>query len=331
MIIIFAVCCVDSLQGLVSHARRGVLRKISSQEANEKVSSGEALGFAHLRFMPKSSSLRPIVNLSKRMKVAGSGCRRLAINWQLLDLQKVLTYERQRRPGIVGASVFSLDDIYSAWKSFVDGRRARGDDRPLYFVKVDIENCYDSIDQNKLYDIVKTVVQGDYVVRRYVSVVEAGGRLRRTNHRDATCVADFQPTFVRFVKERVEGQRSGGAHHDALFVDQVLHAHEDAESLLRKLRSHLFHSVVKVGGRYFVQSQGIAQGSAVSTLLCNIYYGRMEANYINVDRDSELLMRQVRVQQPYTFDMLYCCTFFYDFPAAVSVTFAASPCPLPRK
>jgi len=271
--------------------QQGTLRKITSQEADKKVSSGLALGFASLRFMPKSSSLRPIINLSKKMKVTGSP------NWQLLDLQNVLTYERQRCPSILGASVFSLDDIYTAWKKFVVSRRTRGDDRPLYFVTVDIENCYDSIDQHKLYDIISSVIQDDYVIRRYVSVLEAGGRLRRTYHRDATSLADFQPSFVRFVKERAEER---GAHN-AFYVDQVLHAHEDAASLLRKLKSHLFHSVVKVGQRYFVQSRGIAQGSAVSTLLCNIYYGKMEASYITVCRDTELLLRQVRQLRLYVY------------------------------
>jgi len=290
-------------QGLISYRQQGTLQKISSQEVVEKVSSGVALGVASLRFMPKSSSLRPIINLSKRTKVAVSGSRESTVNWQLLDLQNVLTYERQRRPDVVGASVLSLDDIYAMWKMFVDSRHTRGDNRPLYFVKVDIENCYDSINQKKLYDILTTVLQGDYVIRRYVSVVEAGGRLRRTYHRDATSLADFQPSFVRFVKDRVEDR---GAHN-AFFVDQVLHAHEDAASLLRKLRSHLFHNVVKVCRRHFVQSQGIAQGSAVSTLLCNIYYGKMEASYITICKDTEVLMRQVCLLFIYySFDILHC-------------------------
>ena len=278
--------------------QQGTLRKITSQEADKKVSSGLALGFASLRFMPKSSSLRPIINLSKKMKVSGSP------NWQLLDLHNVLSYERQRCPSIIGASVFSLDDIHTAWKKFVVSRRTRGDDRPLYFVTVDIENCYDSIDQHKLYDIVSSVIQDDYVIRRYVSVLETGGRLRRTYHRDATSFADFQPSFVRFIKERAEERDA----HNAFYIDQILHSHEDAASLLCKLKSHLFHSVVKVGQRYFEQSQGIAQGSAVSTLLCNIYYGKMEASYITVCRDTEVLLRQVRlyVYWQYIFDTLCC-------------------------
>ena len=287
------------LQGLASYIKQKTLRKVSSQQANETLSSGAALGFASLRFMPKLTSLRPIINLSKRTKTAGPGSRESTVNWQLMDLQNVLAYERQRCPDIVGASVFSLDDIYTAWKRFVDGRRSRADDRPLYFVKVDIENCYDSIDQRKLYNILSTVLRDDYVVRRFVGVTEAGGHLRRTYHRDATSLTDFQPSFLRFVSDRADAR---GAHN-AFFVDQVIHSHENSASLLRKLSSHLFHSVVRVGRQYFVQSQGIAQGSAVSTLLCNIYYGRMEATHINICRDTELLMRQVKT-------LMYCMPIY---------------------
>jgi len=67
--------------------------------------------------------------------LGGSWSRESAINWQLLDLQSVLTYERQRHPQIVGSSVSSLDDIYTAWKRFIEGRCMRSDQRPLYFVK----------------------------------------------------------------------------------------------------------------------------------------------------------------------------------------------------
>ena len=149
--------------------------------------------------------------------MAGPGCRESTVNRQLLDLQKVLTYERQRCPQIVGSSVFSLDDVYVAWKRFVECRRACGNEEPLYFVKVDIENCYNSINQSKLLDILATVLRDSYVVRRYVMVVEIGGRLRRTFHRDATCLADYQPNFVHYIRDQAKQHGS----HDAFFIDQV--------------------------------------------------------------------------------------------------------------
>lgn len=48
----------------------------------------------------------------------------------------MLNYERLRRPGLLGASVLGMDDIYRAWQAFVLPLRARGPVAPLYFVKV---------------------------------------------------------------------------------------------------------------------------------------------------------------------------------------------------
>ena len=48
----------------------------------------------------------------------------------------MLNYERLRRPGLLGASVLGMDDIYRAWQAFVLPLRAQGPVPPLYFVKV---------------------------------------------------------------------------------------------------------------------------------------------------------------------------------------------------
>ena len=50
----------------------------------------------------------------------------------------------------------------------------------------------------------------------------------------------------------------------------------------------------KAGGHYYLQKQGICQGSVVSTLLCSFYYGTMEKEYLPpVLEGEEILMRQV--------------------------------------
>lgn len=224
----------------------------------------------------------------------------MAINHQLRDLRQVFTLKRlqqqqqqENQPTALASSVFSLDDIYCRWKQFCELRRRRQDQRPLYFVKVDIEECYDSIDQCRLFEIASRLLDkmDEYVIRRYVTVVAANGRLKRSFQRQATSLTDFQPSFVRFVQHKVNERNWS----NMIFVDQVLHAQVNASTLLRQLESHLFNNIVKVNRRrYFKQVRGIAQGSVLSTLLCDIYYSDMEANRITVNEAEELLMRQVR-------------------------------------
>ena len=51
-------------------------------------------------------------------------------------LFSVLNYERVQRPGLLGASLLGMDDIYRAWRDFVLRVRAQDPEPQLYFVKV---------------------------------------------------------------------------------------------------------------------------------------------------------------------------------------------------
>jgi len=212
----------------------------------------------------------------------------MPINYQLRDLHQIFTSKRML---YCGSSVVTLDDIWTRWKRFVDSRKSRNDDRPLYFVKVDIEDCYDSIDQCRMFEIASRLLceSDGYAVRRFVTVISAGGRLKRTFHRDATPLADFQPSFMRFVRKKIDERQL----NNTIFVDRVWYGRHSTVTLLNRLRAHLFHNIVSVDRQHLRQVRGIAQGSVLSTLLCDIYYGDMEMNRITVNEDEELLMRQV--------------------------------------
>lgn len=49
---------------------------------------------------------------------------------------------------------------------------------------------------------------------------------------------------------------------------------------------------LQVGKAWYRQTQGVSQGSVLSTLLCSFYYGAMETDIISVAPD-DLLMRLV--------------------------------------
>jgi telomerase reverse transcriptase len=273
---------------LADHLNKGIFQQIDASEATSLVNSGKSLGIATMRFLPKSKSLRPIVNMSRRQKIKHFES---TINNQLLDCQQVIKNAKECYKVVTGSSVSGLDDIYSRWKKFVELRKQRNDCRPLYFVKADIEDCYNSISQNLLYEIVSKCFKrsDDYIVRKYVSVVVAGGRLKRKFFREAVPSVNFCPSFLEFVQKKIDERKS----NNTVFVDQLLLVQMNAEELLKRLKSHIFHGITKVGRRYFKQIRGIGQGSVISTLLCDIYYGKMEADLLTVDSEMEILMRQV--------------------------------------
>ena len=63
----------DLQMGLFSgYTSSGMLLEIPATEAQSLLTTGQVLGFAQLRLLPKRTSVRPIVNLGKRATIGPS-------------------------------------------------------------------------------------------------------------------------------------------------------------------------------------------------------------------------------------------------------------------
>lgn len=83
---------------------------------------------------------------------------KLPVNKQLLDIHRIMTFIKDTNLSVVGHGKFGMADVLVAWRNFVQKWREAG--KPgLFFAKTDIVNCFDSIQQEKLYDIVKRVIE----------------------------------------------------------------------------------------------------------------------------------------------------------------------------
>ncbi|XP_063435876.1 telomerase reverse transcriptase-like [Mytilus trossulus] len=266
--------------------KRNIIKLITEDSAKQLIIERQSLGVATLRFFPKSKGLRPIINLGRQQTLFG--IPGLPINKQLLNLLQVLSLIKKMHPHVVGAAKFGQDEVYRTWKSF-----AVKQSLPLYFVKTDISSCYDEILQQKLFCIVKNIfnnpeiVEDDFIIRRYVKIVNEGGVIKRKFVRKAFQLGDYRSDFVKFLRHQNQEDNS----HNIVFVDQVVTQQETRECLLRQLHCHIFHNIIKIGKTYYKQSKGISQGSVISTLLCNMYYGEMERQFPIYE--GEVMMRIV--------------------------------------
>lgn len=179
---------------LASLDENGMFRRVSDKTA-KAILGRRTLGYSRIRLLPKLTSMRIIMNMGRRpnpahVKAAGgtyADC--LSVNQQLTNLFHVLTFEKKRQPEPLGASVFGMDDIYKRFKPFVLGLRqpaAEFDggppvvETPVFFVSVDVKNCFDTIKQDKLFRIVEDALKSEtYLVRRFVTIISAGRRLRK--------------------------------------------------------------------------------------------------------------------------------------------------------
>ncbi|XP_032965770.1 telomerase reverse transcriptase isoform X2 [Rhinolophus ferrumequinum] len=210
--------------GIRQHLDRVQLQEVSDKEVQRLRAAGPALLQSRLRFLPKPSGLRPIVNMRY---VVGAGTLRKDkkvqhVTSQIKTLFGVLNYERARRPGLLGASVMGLDDIHRAWRAFALRVRAQDPAPQLYFVKVDVTRAYDTLPQDRLLQLVANVIgppEHTYCMRQYAVVQRSAcGHVRKSFKRHVSTLTDLQPYMRQFVQHLQETS----SLRDAVIIEQVL-------------------------------------------------------------------------------------------------------------
>ncbi|CAG5119103.1 unnamed protein product, partial [Candidula unifasciata] len=245
------------------------LRKVSESWVQAKLKEEKCLGVCSVRFLVKSSSLRPIVNLSRVTN------NRASVNNHLKALLHVLTFEREQTPEVFGATVLNVEEIHAKWRLFVSECK-KYNVQELYFVKVDIEKCFDTINPCLLYSIISRIIKRSfYRIYKFRKHVRLNGQIKSVYFESCKYASEIYCNK----KKKIE---SCGSY----VVTR--------EVLLKKLCALLFCFVAKVGSQHYVQTLGIPQGSLLSSILCGAYYGHMDQVFLNgVRGEDDFLVRLV--------------------------------------
>lgn len=264
------------------------------------------IGYGALRLLPKSTGIRPVLNLRRRMMQQSRTGKKDAylgpsINSLVTPIYNVLNYEKEREPMRLGSAMQSVRDIHPRLKSFKERlqlQEGSGSEKPLYFVKLDIQSCFDTIPQHKLVKLIEQVVSEDtYHISKHVEVSPANelntyrgvGRrkpIRKFVGRAAP--ADKPQHLPDFISS------SAGNKINTVFTDTTVQKKHQADELLNLLEEHVRNNLVKIGRKYFRQRNGIPQGSVLSSLLCNFFYGELERKVLGfLQCDRAQLLRLV--------------------------------------
>jgi len=169
---------------------------------------------------------------------------------------------------------------------------------PLYFAKVDVQSCFDTIPQKRLLSMVEGLLSMDeYQTGKHVEIRPLG-QLQRLNgqHVNPLPVKRYvahsegvgqAQSFDRLVQDKFVGTKA-----NTIFVDTAAQHVETKDNLMQLLREHVERNIVQIGKRYYRQKSGIPQGSVLSSILCNFFYAELERDILGFALDEgSLLLR----------------------------------------
>lgn len=167
---------------------------------------------------------------------------------------------------------------------------------PLYFAKVDVQSCFDTIPQSRLVSMIDSLMSLQaYQTGKHVEISPLGPLQRLDGqHIDpmpltryvahSGAAADMN-SFSELVQNKLVGTKA-----NTVFVNTNLHRVETKDDLMQLLREHVERNLVKIGKRYYRQKTGIPQGSVLSSILCNFFYAELERDVLSFVLDNDCLL-----------------------------------------
>ncbi|KAF3056288.1 Telomerase reverse transcriptase [Daldinia childiae] len=260
----------------------------------QQILNSRALGFGQIRLLPKEIGMRPIMNLRKRVALRGkSKALGAGINRILAPAHAILQLEKTINPQKLGATMFSVGDIYKRVKPFKLKVTRPGVE--FYFAKVDVQSAFDTIPQAAIVSLLASIPQQRrYRVSTHVEVAsnlisQAGNKSKSkpVKRWPSAAISDRDnSTFMQHLESKWATTKK-----DTVFVNRWNKYYETSE-LLQLVASHIQQNLVKIGKKFYRQREGIPQGSILSSTLCNYFYADLEIHILPfLDSEDCLLLR----------------------------------------
>lgn len=267
------------------------LRPVPASELNESTSS------SFVRVVPKKSenleNCRIIMRLGTPLEPDKPWT---SVNWTLRPIFNALRTSMKAYHVYGRAHVHSVPHMLDRLARF----RKQHNSRPVYYVKLDAEKCFDLLDRNIALELAAKLLQDEnywhYNYRQYDFRVArlAQDRNSLSSYRGTWCDLVRGTSMPHFRPENLPL-----SHKNGIQILQRLQILRKREELFALLRSHLHNCHINLSpqtrkeGDLYTIIRGIPQGSSMSTMLCNIVLDTMEKHCLRYDSRRSLLMRYV--------------------------------------
>ncbi|KAJ2381160.1 Telomerase reverse transcriptase, partial [Coemansia sp. RSA 2603] len=268
----------------------------------------EAIQYHRMRLIPKETSFRAIVNMKRtyvlRQPDFTSGAMRIMggkydqYSWfgasarhsEVLAAMRTLC---TTHPNIAGSSVTCTNEIRTRLQAFKNSKQIRealGNGGFLYMAKCDIRRAFDTISQDKLLELLRDRIldkDANYALHKfwYASLgleIDKVCAYRATQLSDVSSFETVLRDLSKRSKQMVYGDWSESRF---IYMDEIY------QTVEKSVRENMVLSSIGM----LQQHTGIPQGSTLSTMLCNLFYGQLEHDHLSaiVDPACTLVMRLV--------------------------------------
>lgn len=269
------------------------------KSSTAKLLSTRRLGFSDIRLLPKRQGFRTIMNLRRRQQVLRNGVMSLgrSINTVMTPAFNAITYEKSLQPDKFGSSLFSVGDMLPKLAAFRASLQQRGlGNMRLYFAKVDVQACFDTIPQRRLLRMIDSLMPAQaYCASKHVEMSPLPPLERLSGHHvnpmphkryvaRSHAATDTRP-FHQLIQDRFADTKA-----NTIFVNLNMQRHEAKDDLMQLLQEHIEHNTVRIGKRFYRQKTGIPQGSVLSSILCNFFYAELERDVLDFALGDDCLL-----------------------------------------
>ncbi|PVU94436.1 hypothetical protein BB561_002534, partial [Smittium simulii] len=259
------------------------------------------LGFSNMRLLPKNTGFRLLINykhksldfLNKKTKNITNKYNEFSdpINKTLRPIFHILTQIKHQNPDCFGCSVFGQDSVYKfllEYKLRLREKQKWFGKKKLFMVKVDISQAFTNIKKSIALEFINSLINEDvYFLNKYSLLKLVYGVLKPRYNSIAMSSKSIENFKSIATKQSVKTKNS-------IFINGIQMSVILKNEILELIDEHVNKNLIKFGPRYFIQTQGIPQGSILSPLLCNLYFGIIEKTKIIPKFDKNcLILRQM--------------------------------------
>ncbi|XP_015781236.1 telomerase reverse transcriptase-like [Tetranychus urticae] len=235
--------------------KEGKLKPVEIQEIKQETHMDKLLlRSSNLRFIPRSRKLR-IIN---RLRIAGKNETRTCLQVLSYFLGRMVCSSASQRHR---QNIAKLQTMMKLSES-----------KKLYFVRVDIVNCYPSIDQGKLFDLVCNQLEQQFSyattkdplkIKEFDLVKSCVTKLAVKKHHFSN---ESRTQFTELINRLSSNQNNCVVVPKRSLTNYFL---QDIRALFR---SYILTPYLRLGpNRYYQLLKGIRQGGALSSDLCSFF------------------------------------------------------------